>query len=52
MSIKTRIPHGHNTDTQSLRAGFYRGGGNITVLAENGSDSRRYGRRRAYITLT
>ena len=26
---------GYNTDIQSLRAGFFKGGGNITVLAEN-----------------
>jgi len=32
-------------DIQSLRAGFYGGGGNITALVEN-----RYGRRRAHMT--
>jgi len=36
LSIKTRIPHGHNTDIQSLRAGFFGGGGNVTALVENG----------------
>jgi hypothetical protein len=46
------MPRGYNTDIQSLRAGFYEGGGNITVLAENGSYGRRDGRRRAYVTLT
>ena len=38
-------------DVQSLKAGFFKGGGNITVLVENGSYGRCYGRRRAYITL-
>jgi len=53
-SIRIRTPYRHNTDIQSLRAGFYRrgGGGNITALAENGSYGKRYGRRRAYVTLT
>jgi hypothetical protein len=36
---------GINTDIQSLRAGFFKGGGNITALAENGSYGRRYSRR-------
>jgi len=36
LSIKTRIPHGHNIDIQSLRAGFFRGVGNVTALVENG----------------
>ena len=47
-SIKIRTPHGYNTDVQSLRAGFFGEGGNITALAENG----RCGRRRAHVTLT
>jgi hypothetical protein len=34
MRIKT--PYGHNTDIQSLRAGFCGGGGNVTALVENG----------------
>jgi len=38
-------------DIQSLRAGFYGGGGNIITLVESGSDSRRYGRHRAHVTL-
>jgi hypothetical protein len=46
-SIKIKTPHSYNTDVQSLRAGFFGGGGNVTALAENG----RCGRRRAYITL-
>ena len=47
------MPYSYNTDIQSLRAGFFGGGGgNITALAENGSYGRRYGRRRAYVTLT
>ena len=41
------MPYSYNTDIQSLRAGFFKGGGNVTVLIENG----RCGRRRAYITL-
>jgi hypothetical protein len=51
-SIKIKIPHSYNTDVQSLRAGFFKGGGNITALAENGSYGRHCGRRRAHITLT
>jgi len=39
------MPYSFNTDIQSLRVGFCRGGGNITALAEN-----RYGRRRAHVT--
>jgi len=39
-------------DIQSLRAGFYGGGGNITALVGSGSYGRRYSRRRAYVTLT
>src|SRR6266704_1089358 len=35
-STKTRTPHKYNTDIQSLRAGFTKGGGDITALAENG----------------
>ena len=46
------MPHSYNTDIQSLRAGFFRGGGNVTALAENGSYGRRYGKRRAHVTLT
>jgi len=34
-----------NTDIQSLRAGFYGGGSNITALAEN-----RYRRCQAHVT--
>ena len=40
----------YNTDIQSLRAGFFRGGGNVAALTENGSYSRRYGKRRAHVT--
>ena len=47
-SIKIRTPYGYNTDVQSLRAGFFGGGGNVMALAENGS----YGRCRAHVTLT
>jgi hypothetical protein len=47
-SIKIRTPYGYNMDVQSLRAGFFGGGGNVMALAENG----RCGRRRAYMTLT
>jgi len=36
LSINIRIPHKHNTDIQSLRAGFFGGGGNVTALVENG----------------
>jgi hypothetical protein len=46
-SIKIKTPHGYNTDIQSLRAGFFKGGGNVTALAENGY----CGRRRAHMTL-
>jgi hypothetical protein len=46
------MPHSYNTDVQSLRAGFFRGGGNVIALAENSSYSRRCGRYRAHITLT
>ena len=45
-SIKIRMPHRSNTDIQSLRAGFFGGGGNVTALAENGS----YGTRRGHVT--
>ena len=45
------MPYSYNTDIQSLRAGFFRGGGNITVLVENGSYSRCYGKYRAHVTL-
>ena len=34
--MKIKTPHGHNTDIQSLRAGFCGGGGNVTALVENG----------------
>jgi hypothetical protein len=47
-SIKIKTPYSYNTDVQSLRAGFFRGGGNVTALAENGC----YSRCRAYMTLT
>jgi hypothetical protein len=47
-SIKIKMPYGYNTDIQSLRAGFFGGGGNVTALAENS----RCGRCRAYMTLT
>jgi hypothetical protein len=50
-SIKIRMPYGYNIDVQSLRAGFFGGGGNVTALAENGSYSRRCGRCRAHVTL-
>ena len=46
-----RTPCGYNIDIQSLRTGFFRGGGNITALAENSSYGRYYGRYRAYVTL-
>ena len=46
-SIKIKTPHGYNTDIQSLRAGFFKRGGNVTALAENGS----YGRYRDHVTL-
>ena len=42
------MPYGRNTDIQSLRAGFFGGGGdNVTALVENGglwwivADNRR-----------
>jgi hypothetical protein len=41
------MPYGYNIDIQSLRAGFFKGGGNVTALAENG----RCGRCKAYIIL-
>jgi len=31
------MPYKYNIDIQSLRAGFFKGGGNVTALAENGS---------------
>ena len=35
--MKIKTPYGHNTDIQSLRAGFCGGGGgNITAQVENG----------------
>ena len=34
--MKIKTPYGHNTDIQSLRAGFCGGGGNVTALVENG----------------
>jgi hypothetical protein len=46
-SIKIRTLYGYNTDVQSLRAGFFGGGGNVTALAENGC----CGRCRAHMTL-
>ena len=46
------MPYRYNTDIQSLRAGFFKGGGNITALTENGSYGRRYGKHRAHMTLT
>ena len=49
-SIKIRTPHRYNIDIQSLRAGLFRGGGNVTALAENGSYGRFYGRHRGYVT--
>ena len=45
-SIKIKMPYGYNTDIQSLRAGFFRRGGNVMALAENGS----YGTRRGHVT--
>jgi len=36
LSIQIRIPYGYDTDIQSLRAGFFGGGGNVTALVENG----------------
>jgi hypothetical protein len=50
-SIKIRTPYSYNMDVQSLRAGFFGGGGNVTALAENGSYSRCCGRYRAHVTL-
>jgi len=38
------MPYGHNTDIQSLRAGFFGGGVNITVLAEYGRKRAEYSR--------
>jgi len=35
LSIQIRTPYGYNTDIQSLRAGFFGGGGNVTALVEN-----------------
>ena len=29
------MPHGYNTDIQSLRAGFTKGGGNVMAQVEN-----------------
>ena len=46
-SIKIKMPYRSNTDIQSLRAGFFGGGGTVTALAENGS----YGTRRGHVTL-
>ena len=34
--MKIKTPYRHNTDIQSLRAGFCGGGGNVTALVENG----------------
>jgi hypothetical protein len=51
-SIKIRTPYSYNIDVQSLRAGFFGGGGNVTALAENGSYGRRCGRYRDHVTLT
>src|SRR5580692_689922 len=39
------MPHKSNTDIQSLRAGFFKKGSNVTALAENGS----YGTRRGHV---
>jgi len=36
LSIKIRILYKYNTDIQSLRAGFFGGGGNVIALVENG----------------
>ena len=44
------MPYKYNMDIQSLRAGFFKGGGNITALVENGSYSRYYDRYRGHIT--
>ena len=44
------MPCRYNTDIQSLRAGFCKGG-NVTALAENGSYSRCYSKRKAHVTL-
>jgi hypothetical protein len=33
-SIKIRTPYRYNIDIQSLRAGFFGGGGNVTALAK------------------
>ena len=41
----------YNTDIQSLRAGFFKRGGNIIALAKKGKYSKYYSRYRAYMTL-
>ena len=46
------MPYSYNIDVQSLKAGFFKKGGNITALAENGSYSRCCGRCKAHVTLT
>jgi hypothetical protein len=37
-------------DIQSLRTGFFKGGGNVIALAENGSYSRHYSRYKGHVT--
>ena len=41
------MPYRYNINIQSLRAGFFKRGGNITALVENNSYSRRDGKYRA-----
>ena len=43
------MPYRYNIDIQSLNTGFFKKGGNVIALAENGSYSRCYSRYRAYI---
>ena len=45
------MPYSYNTDIQSLKTGFFGRGGNIIILAENGSYGRYYSGYRAYVTL-
>jgi hypothetical protein len=41
----------YNINIQSLNTGFFKKGGIVIALAENGSYSRCYSRYRAYIAL-
>jgi hypothetical protein len=53
-NTKIGTPYRHNTDIQSLRAGFFREGGNITALANcrQIAANCRHVTRGLYITLS